>query len=157
MQYTTVCNICIYYIWCGFRTISLAKSVMWYTEYLMYFFHWRNQTSSVNIILTGPYITYWPPKKSIIDNYYIRLYFTVFLFARSNTRDIPFSNILISKKQFLCNRKAYCTLVQNQWMKLRGTRVQYVFLLHRNCFLLIDMLENGMSCVLLLANRKTVK
>jgi hypothetical protein len=31
------------------------------------------------------------------------LYFTVFLLARSNTRDIPFSNILISKKQFLCN------------------------------------------------------
>jgi hypothetical protein len=35
--------------------------------------------------------------------YYIRLYFTVFLLARSNTRDIPFSNILISKKQCLCN------------------------------------------------------
>ena len=48
------------------------------------------------------------------NNYYIRLYFTVFLLARSNTRDIPFSNILISKKQFLCNKKAYCTLVQNQ-------------------------------------------
>ena len=46
--------------------------------------------------------------------YYIRLYFTVFLLARTNTRDIPFSNILISKKQFLCNKKAYCTLVQNQ-------------------------------------------
>ena len=26
-------------------------------------------------------------------------------------------------------------------MKLRGTRVQYGFLLHRNCFLLINMLE----------------
>ena len=38
------------------------------------------------------------------DNYYIRLYFTVFLLARSNTRDIPFSNILISKKQFRCNK-----------------------------------------------------
>jgi hypothetical protein len=35
--------------------------------------------------------------------------------------------------------------------------VQYAFLLHRNCFLLINMLENGMSRVLLLANRKTVK
>jgi hypothetical protein len=34
------------------------------------------------------------------------------------------------------------TLVQNQWMKLRGTRVQYGFLLHTNCFLLINMLEN---------------
>jgi hypothetical protein len=32
--------------------------------------------------------------------YYIRLYFTVFLLARSNTRDIPFSNIWITKKQF---------------------------------------------------------
>ena len=36
-------------------------------------------------------------------------------------------------------KKAYCTLVQNQWMKLRGTRVQYGFLLHRNCFLLINV------------------
>ena len=27
-------------------------------------------------------------------------------------------------------------------MKLRGKRVQYGFLLHRNCFLLINMLEN---------------
>ena len=38
-------NIVKYYIWCGFHTISLAKSVTWYTEYLMYFFHceetWR--------------------------------------------------------------------------------------------------------------------
>jgi hypothetical protein len=42
------------------------------------------------------------------------LYFTVFLLVRSNTRDIPFSNILISKKQFLCNKIPYCTLVQNQ-------------------------------------------
>ena len=38
--------------------------------------------------------------------YYITLYFTVFLLARSNTRDIPFSNILIRKKQFLCNKKS---------------------------------------------------
>jgi hypothetical protein len=68
----------------------------------------------------------------ILNNiyYYIRLYFTVFLLARSNTRDIPFSNILISKKQFLCNKKSYCTLVQNQWMKLLSpsrlvTPIQY--------------------------------
>ena len=65
-----------------------------------------------------------------IYNYYIRLYFTVFLLARSNTRDIPFSNILITKKQFLCNKKSYCTLVQNQWMKLLSpsdlvTPIQY--------------------------------
>ena len=33
----------------------------------------------------------------------------------------------------------------------------YDYLLHINCFLLINMLENGMSRVLLLANRKTVK
>ena len=45
----------------------------------------------------------FPCEKSIIGYYYIRLYFTVFLLARSNTRDIPFSNILISKKQFLYN------------------------------------------------------
>jgi hypothetical protein len=35
--------------------------------------------------------------------------------------------------------------------------VQYDYLLHRNGFLLINMLENGMSRVLLLVNRKTVK
>ena len=46
--------------------------------------------------------------------YYIRLYFTVFLLARSNTRDIPFSNILISRKQFLCNKKSHRTLMQNK-------------------------------------------
>ena len=45
-------NIRLYYIWCGFRTISLAKSVTWYTEYVMHFFSlWRNQTS-------GFYFTY---------------------------------------------------------------------------------------------------
>ena len=27
-------------------------------------------------------------------------------------------------------------------MKLRGTRVQYGFILHRNCFLLMNMFEN---------------
>ena len=50
------------------------------------------------------------------SNYYIRLYFTVFLLARSNTRDIPFSNILISKKLFLCNKKAYALSCKiNEW------------------------------------------
>ena len=39
----------IYYIWCGFRTISLAKSVMWYTEYLMYFFHCEETRCLVSI------------------------------------------------------------------------------------------------------------
>jgi hypothetical protein len=68
-----------------------------------------------------------------------------------------FSNILISKKQFLCNKKPYCTLVPRNFIHLFCTRVQYDYLLHRNCFLLINMLENGMSRVLLLANRKTVK
>jgi hypothetical protein len=39
----------IYYIWCGFRTISLAKSVTWYTEYLMYFFHCEETKPLVSI------------------------------------------------------------------------------------------------------------
>jgi hypothetical protein len=39
-----------YYIWCGFRTISLAKSVTWYTEYLMYFFHCEETRPLVSII-----------------------------------------------------------------------------------------------------------
>ena len=64
---------------------------------------------------------------------------------------------LISKKQFLCNKKPYCTLVPRNFIHWSCTRVQYAFLLNRNCFLLINMLENGMALVLLLANRKTVK
>jgi hypothetical protein len=64
---------------------------------------------------------------------------------------------LISKKQFLCNKKPYCTLVPRNFIHWFCTRVQYDYLLHRNCFILINMLENGMSRVLLLANRKTVK
>ena len=68
-----------------------------------------------------------------------------------------FSNILISKKQFLCNKKPYRTLVPRNFIHWICMRVQYAFLLHRNCFLLINMLENGMSRVLVLANRKTVK
>ena len=58
---------------------------------------------------------------------------------------------LISKKQFLCNKKP------RNFIHWFCTRVQYDYLLHRNCFLLINMLENGMSRVLLLVNRKTVK
>ena len=38
-----------YYIWCGFRTIPLAKSVTWYTEYLMYFFHCEETRRLVSI------------------------------------------------------------------------------------------------------------
>ena len=56
---------------------------------------------------------------------------------------------LISKKQFLCNKKPYCTLVRRNFIHWFCTRVQYAFLLNRNCFLLINMLENGMSRVLL--------
>ena len=64
--------------------------------------------------------------------YYIRFYFTVFLLVSSNTRDIPFSNILISKKQFLCNKKTYCVLVPRNFIPWFCTRVQYDYLLHRN-------------------------
>jgi hypothetical protein len=58
--------------------------------------------------------------------------------------------------QFSCNDpisvqwKPYCTLVPRNFIHWFCTRVQYDFLLHRNCFLLINMLENGMSRVLLL-------
>ena len=45
-----VFNIQEYYIWCGFRTISLAKSVTWYTEYLIYFFHCEETRRLVSII-----------------------------------------------------------------------------------------------------------
>jgi hypothetical protein len=64
---------------------------------------------------------------------------------------------LISKKQFLCNKKPYCTLVPHNFIHWFCTRVQYDFLLHRIFFLLINMLGNGISRVLLLANGKTVK
>jgi hypothetical protein len=42
-------NIYIYYIWCGFHTISFAKSVTWYTEYLMSFFHCEETRRLVSI------------------------------------------------------------------------------------------------------------
>ena len=42
-------RITLYYIWCGVRTISLAKSVTWYTEYLMYFFHCEETRPLVSI------------------------------------------------------------------------------------------------------------
>jgi hypothetical protein len=67
---------------------------------------------------------------------------------------MKFSDILISKKQFLCNKKPYCTLVPRNFIHWFCTRVQYDFLLHRNCFLLINMLENGMSRLLLLVNKQ---
>ena len=57
--------------------------------------------------------SYFPHQHAINVYYYIRLYFTVFLLARSNTRDIPFSNILISKKQFLCNNSYMIYIIRN--------------------------------------------
>jgi hypothetical protein len=39
---------------------------------------------------------------------------------------------LISKKQFLCNKKPYCTLVPCNFIHWFCTRVQYDYLLHRN-------------------------
>jgi hypothetical protein len=83
-------------------------------------------------------------------------FFFVFLIL-SFLNFMKFSNILISKKQFLCNEKPYCTLMPRNFIHWFCTRVQYDFLLHRNLFLLINMSENGMSRVLLLANRKTLK
>jgi hypothetical protein len=42
---------------------------------------------------------------------------------------MKFSNILISKKQFLCNTKPYCTLVPRNFIHWFCTRVQYDYLL----------------------------
>jgi hypothetical protein len=53
-----------------------------------------------------------------------------------------------SRVQYCCTL-LHKTLVQNQWMKLRATRVQYGFLLHRNSFLLINMLENFIKFLLI--------
>jgi hypothetical protein len=86
----------------------------------------------------------------------IFFYFIIFKFFE-NFQILFHFLTLISKKQFLCNKKPYCTLVSRNFIHWFCTRVQYDYLLHRNCFLLINMLENGMSRVLILANRKTVK
>jgi hypothetical protein len=59
---------------------------------------------------------------------------------------LKFSNILISKKQFLCNKKPYCTLVPRNFIHWFCTRVQYDFLLHRNCFLLINVRKWNATC-----------
>ena len=42
---------------------------------------------------------------------------------------MKFSNILISKKQFLCNNKPYCTLVPRNFIHWFCTRVQYVYVI----------------------------
>ena len=42
---------------------------MLYMDLLGLYWPQTSSASSVNIILTGPYITYWPRKKSIIDKY----------------------------------------------------------------------------------------
>jgi hypothetical protein len=68
-----------------------------------------------------------------------------------------FSRILCNKTittQILTFFSIYCMGVtksegDSNFIHWICTRVQYDFLLHRNCFLLINMLENGMSRVLL--------
>ena len=79
-------------------------------------------------------------KKNWTLNFYFFLFYDFQMFWKFSNF-MKFFNILISKKQFLCNTKPYCTRASNfiHWF---CTRVQYVFLLHRNCFLLINMLEN---------------
>ena len=102
-------------------------------------------------------------KKKLNFKLFFFFYFMIFKFSENFqifwkfSNFMKFSNIMISKKQFLCNKKPYCTLVPRNFIHWFCTRVQYDYLLHRNCFMLINMLENGMSRVLLLANRKTVK
>ena len=51
-------NINLYYMWCGFRTISLAKSVTSYTEYLMYFFHCEETRHVVLFLFLKKYWRY---------------------------------------------------------------------------------------------------
>ena len=60
----------------------------------------------------------------------LKIFVSNTLFTSSLKILMKFSNILISKKQFLCNKKSYCTLVQNQWIKLLSpsqlvTSIQY--------------------------------
>jgi hypothetical protein len=63
-------------LWVIDRSINchLARSAVNYL--LLLGLYWPKTKSEVNIILTGPCITYWPRKKSIVDEYYtLRLYF----------------------------------------------------------------------------------
>jgi hypothetical protein len=54
--------------------------------------------------------------------------FTVFLLARSNTHDIPFSNILISKKPFLCNKYMLsgCELIDTENISLPNQNMKFL-------------------------------
>jgi hypothetical protein len=56
------------------------------------------------------------------------LWLTVFLLARSNSHDIPFSSILISKKQFLCNKYMLsgCELIDTENISLPSQNMKFV-------------------------------
>jgi hypothetical protein len=86
------------------------------------------------------FLAYWLAKSNFCE--------IIILYKFSNF--MKFSSLLISKTQFLCNKKPYCTLVPRNFIHWFCTRVQYDYLLHRNCFLLINMLENGMYLLLLI-------
>jgi hypothetical protein len=82
-------------------------------------------------------------------------------YLRQPSIDFDFCNISSSCDVVYKGLFVYCMGVtkwegDSNFIHWFCTRVQYDFLLHRKWFLLINMLENGIS-VLLLANRKTVK
>jgi hypothetical protein len=68
--------------------------------------------------------SYWSRSSAVIVYYYIRLYFTVFLLTRSNTRDIPFSNILITLKNFFENFE----LLKKSFFKFYNFEILWNFL-----------------------------
>jgi hypothetical protein len=90
------------------------------------------------------------PLNLFFFNFIILKFFENFQILRN------FLTYRLAKSNF-CAIKKHCTLVPRNFIHWLCTRVQYDYLLHRNCFLVINMLKNGMSRVLLLADRKTVK
>ena len=98
----------------------------------------------------------WNLKKNVSFNFFF-FNFIILNFFENFQILWNFLTYWLAKSNFCAIKKTYCTLVPRNFIHWNCTRVQYDYLLHRNCFLLINMLENGMSRVLLLANRKTVK
>jgi hypothetical protein len=66
--------------------------------------------------------SYWSSSSVVIVVLHTALFYSNFEFFGILMK---FSNILISKKQFLCNKKPYCTLVPRNFIHWFCTRVQY--------------------------------
>jgi hypothetical protein len=137
----------LYYSWIKLTLITMYKSSflninwndlqLWKLVCFIMQLKWDSTTTYPKIVKKKMVLQRKYPKLCIISLYIIY----VNTFAKSN----------------FCAIKNHIALSCHVISFIDFARVQYDYLLHRNYFLLINMLENGMSRVFLLANRNTVK